>query len=72
MDNAHCRQYFPVLSVIGLSVALELESKGIRVGIVAKDFPTDIHSVGFASPWAVSSISADDECSVDCSGSLGL
>lgn len=38
--------------VIGLSVALELESKGIRVGIVAKDFPTDIHSVGFASPWA--------------------
>lgn len=46
--SAHCPP------VIGLSVALELESKGIRVGIVAKDFPTDIHSVGFASPWAVS------------------
>lgn len=40
--------------VIGLSTALELSGKGIKVAIVARDLPEDSGSVGFASPWAVS------------------
>lgn len=42
------------MSVIGLSTALELSGKGIKVAIVARDLPEDVGSVGFASPWAVS------------------
>ena len=40
--------------VIGLSAAIELRRKGLNVVIVAKDLPEDTESVGFASPWAVS------------------
>jgi D-amino-acid oxidase len=40
--------------VIGLSAAIELGRKGLKVVIVAKDLPEDTESVGFASPWAVS------------------
>jgi hypothetical protein len=42
--------------VIGLSIATELSNRGLKVAIVAKDLPEDIHSVGFASPWAVSAL----------------
>lgn len=38
--------------VIGLSTALELVSRGYNVAVVAKDLPCDLHSTGFASPWA--------------------
>lgn len=40
--------------MIGLSAAIELGRKGLKVVIVAKDLPEDTESVGFASPWAVS------------------
>jgi glycine/D-amino acid oxidase-like deaminating enzyme len=43
--------------VIGLSAAIELKRKGLDVVIVAKDLPEDTESVGFASPWAVSTLS---------------
>ncbi|RSH85735.1 hypothetical protein EHS25_003876 [Saitozyma podzolica] len=38
--------------VIGLSIALELHSRGLKVAVVARDLPDDSDSVGFASPWA--------------------
>ncbi|ODN92140.1 D-amino-acid oxidase [Cryptococcus wingfieldii CBS 7118] len=38
--------------VIGLSTARELDNRGYRVAIVAKDLPEDATSTGFASPWA--------------------
>lgn len=43
--------------VIGLSVALELQSAGLKVAVVAKDLPGDINAVDYASPWAVSTSS---------------
>jgi glycine/D-amino acid oxidase-like deaminating enzyme len=42
--------------VIGLSAGIELRKKGLNVAIIAKDLPEDTESVGFASPWAVSSL----------------
>nr|XP_019045105.1 D-amino-acid oxidase [Kwoniella bestiolae CBS 10118]OCF24035.1 D-amino-acid oxidase [Kwoniella bestiolae CBS 10118] len=38
--------------VVGLSIALELQSRGIKVAIVARDIADDSNSIGFASPWA--------------------
>jgi D-amino-acid oxidase len=38
--------------VLGLSIALELKSKGYHPIVVAKDLAEDVHSTGFASPWA--------------------
>ncbi|ODO05717.1 hypothetical protein I350_04777 [Cryptococcus amylolentus CBS 6273] len=38
--------------VVGLSTARELDNRGYRVAIVAKDLPEDATSTGFASPWA--------------------
>ncbi|WWC65569.1 uncharacterized protein I303_108187 [Kwoniella dejecticola CBS 10117] len=38
--------------VLGLSIAHELTRKGLKVVVVGKDLPEDIHSTGFASPWA--------------------
>ncbi|RSH93947.1 hypothetical protein EHS25_006600 [Saitozyma podzolica] len=38
--------------VLGLSSALELAEKGLRVVVVARDLPEDLTSTGFASPWA--------------------
>ncbi|WRT69394.1 uncharacterized protein IL334_006378 [Kwoniella shivajii] len=38
--------------VLGLSIAHELTRKGLKVAVVGKDLPEDIHSTGFASPWA--------------------
>ena len=46
--------------VIGLSAALELVQAGHKVAIAAKDLPEDSDSFGFASPWAVSSLSTTD------------
>lgn len=46
--------------VIGLSCALELDSAGFKVAIIAKDLPEDTTSTGWASPWAVSCISHDE------------
>jgi glycine/D-amino acid oxidase-like deaminating enzyme len=50
--------YCLLTPVIGLSTAIELNSKGVKVAIVARDLPQDTGSVGFASPWAVSPISS--------------
>ena len=47
--------------VIGLSAALELVQAGYRVAVAAKDLPEDSDSFGFASPWAVSSLSMADK-----------
>lgn len=38
--------------VIGLSTAIELTKRGFHPIVVAKDLAEDIHSAGFASPWA--------------------
>ncbi|OXG14759.1 D-amino-acid oxidase [Cryptococcus neoformans Tu401-1] len=38
--------------VIGLSIARELDKRGLKVAIVARDLAEDSISVGFASPWA--------------------
>ncbi|WWD08233.1 hypothetical protein V865_006344 [Kwoniella europaea PYCC6329] len=38
--------------VTGLSIALELHSRGVKVAVVARDIAEDSDSVGFASPWA--------------------
>ncbi|WVQ66588.1 uncharacterized protein L199_004772 [Kwoniella botswanensis] len=38
--------------VLGLTIAQELTRKGLKVALVGKDLPEDIHSTGFASPWA--------------------
>ncbi|ORY21522.1 hypothetical protein BCR39DRAFT_553442 [Naematelia encephala] len=38
--------------VIGLSIALETARRGLKVGIIARDLPDDVHSAAFASPWA--------------------
>ncbi|WVW86588.1 hypothetical protein I302_108638 [Kwoniella bestiolae CBS 10118] len=38
--------------VLGLSIAQELTNRGLKVALVGKDLPEDIHSTGFASPWA--------------------
>ncbi|WWC63715.1 uncharacterized protein I303_106320 [Kwoniella dejecticola CBS 10117] len=38
--------------VVGLSIALELHSRGIKTAIVARDTAEDSTSIGFASPWA--------------------
>jgi len=47
-------EWIRLMLVIGLSAAIELRRKGLNVVIVAKDLPEDTESVGFASPWAVS------------------
>lgn len=39
-------------TVIGLSIARELDKRGLKVAIVARDLAEDSISVGFASPWA--------------------
>ena len=39
--------------VLGLSVAMELVEKGVKVAIVGRELPQDLDSAGFASPWAV-------------------
>ncbi|RXK38894.1 hypothetical protein M231_03843 [Tremella mesenterica] len=36
----------------GLAIATELTKRGVRVAIVARDLPEDVHSTAFASPWA--------------------
>ncbi|WFD34019.1 D-amino-acid oxidase [Malassezia cuniculi] len=41
-----------IVIVLGLTSALELRKKGIRVTILARDLPSDIYSQSFASPWA--------------------
>ena len=41
------------IQVLGLSVAMELVEKGVKVAIVARELPQDLDSAGFASPWAV-------------------
>jgi D-amino-acid oxidase len=38
--------------VLGLSIAIELLSKGHMPIVVGKDLAEDVHSTGFASPWA--------------------
>ncbi|WWC90317.1 uncharacterized protein L201_005250 [Kwoniella dendrophila CBS 6074] len=38
--------------VVGLSIALEVQSRGIKVAVVARDLAEDSDSFGFASPWA--------------------
>ncbi|OCF57834.1 D-amino-acid oxidase [Kwoniella mangroviensis CBS 10435] len=38
--------------VVGLSIALELHDRGIKVAVVARDIADDSNSIGFASPWA--------------------
>lgn len=38
--------------VLGLSIAIELVSKGYKPLVVGKDLAQDIYSTGFASPWA--------------------
>jgi hypothetical protein len=40
-------------TVLGLSVAIELVEKGVKVAIVGRELPEDLDSTGFASPWAV-------------------
>lgn len=44
--------------VLGLTIALELTKRGLRVAVVAKDLAEDATSTGFASPWAVSCLIA--------------
>ncbi len=39
--------------ITSLAIATELNARGYKLGIVAKDLPEDGQSVGFASPWAV-------------------
>lgn len=39
--------------MLGLTSALELRKKGVRVTILARDLPSDTFSQSFASPWAV-------------------
>ena len=39
-------------SVLGLSIAQELLHVGLKIAIVARDLPEDLHSTAFASPWA--------------------
>jgi 2-polyprenyl-6-methoxyphenol hydroxylase-like FAD-dependent oxidoreductase len=41
------------IKVLGLSVAMELVEKGVKVAIVGRELPQDLDSPGFASPWAV-------------------
>jgi 2-polyprenyl-6-methoxyphenol hydroxylase-like FAD-dependent oxidoreductase len=41
------------IKVLGLSVAMELVEKGVKVAIVGRELPQDLDSAGFASPWAV-------------------
>ena len=48
IDAAHI-----VHSVIGLTTALILARRGLRVKIIARDLPSDVKSQDFASPWAV-------------------
>ncbi|WWC93116.1 uncharacterized protein L201_008083 [Kwoniella dendrophila CBS 6074] len=38
--------------ILGLSIATELQKKGLKIALVGKDLPEDIDSTGFASPWA--------------------
>lgn len=40
-------------AVLGLSVAIELVERGVKVVIVGRELPEDLDSTGFASPWAV-------------------
>jgi glycine/D-amino acid oxidase-like deaminating enzyme len=41
-------------AVLGLSTAIELVKRGVKVAIVGRELPQDLDSAGFASPWAVS------------------
>ncbi|WWC73408.1 uncharacterized protein I206_107375 [Kwoniella pini CBS 10737] len=53
--ESHKQRYDAVVlgcGVLGLSIANELVKKGLKVVVVGKDLPEDIHSTGFASPWA--------------------
>jgi hypothetical protein len=45
--------YVAEIKVLGLSVAMELVEKGVKVAIVGRELPQDLDSAGFASPWAV-------------------
>lgn len=38
--------------VLGLSIATELNRRGVKVAVVARDLPEDVYSSAFASPWA--------------------
>jgi glycine/D-amino acid oxidase-like deaminating enzyme len=45
---------YELTKVLGLSTAVELVERGVKVAIVGRELPEDLDSAGFASPWAVS------------------
>jgi glycine/D-amino acid oxidase-like deaminating enzyme len=47
---------YELTKVLGLSTAVELVERGIKVAIVGRELPEDLDSAGFASPWAVSRV----------------
>jgi glycine/D-amino acid oxidase-like deaminating enzyme len=47
---------YELTKVLGLSTAVELVERGVKVAIVGRELPEDLDSAGFASPWAVSTL----------------
>lgn len=45
--------YDPLLTVVlGLSTALQLSERGLRIAVLARELPSDLQSSQWASPWA--------------------
>jgi hypothetical protein len=57
VSSASFGRWTAEIKVLGLSVAMELVEKGVKVAIVGRELPQDLDSAGFASPWAVCSSS---------------
>lgn len=55
-------------SVLGLSIASELVSQGLKVAMAARDLPEDVLSTQFASPWAVSPSSSLSDADAEWQG----